>query len=114
MNPKPTNLDASKSKKELTITWDDGHVSTYSFTLLRAACPCAECRGGHENMGGPPDPGVFTLPVIDTRQNMLKDVVAVGSYAISILWEDGHDYGIYKWSFLRELCPCDACRAKAA
>ena len=112
MNPKPTSIDASRSKKKLTLTWDDGHVSVYPFTILRAACPCAECRGGHGNMGGPPDPGVFSLPIIDTRETSLKDVVATGSYGISILWEDGHDYGIYNWNFLRELCPCDECRAK--
>jgi len=110
MNLKPTALDASRSKKELTLTWNDGHTSTYSFSLLRAACPCAECRGGHDNMRDTPDPEVFNTPITDTRETQLKDVSATGAYAISILWEDGHDYGIYKWSFLRALCPCKECR----
>jgi DUF971 family protein len=111
MNLKPTALDANKSKKELTLTWNDGHISTYSFSLLRAACPCAECRGGHDNMGSEPDADVFNTPITDTKKTQLKDVVATGSYAISILWEDGHDYGIFKWSFLRALCPCNECRS---
>ena len=111
MNLKPIALDANKTKKELTLTWNDGHISTYSFSLLRAACPCAECRGGHDNMGSEPDADVFNTPITDTKETRLKDVVATGSYAISILWEDGHDYGIFKWSFLRALCPCDECRS---
>ena len=84
MNPKPTALDANKTKKELTLTWNDGHISTYSFSLLRAACPCAECRGGHENMGSTPDPEVFDTPITDIKGTRLKDVVATGSYGITI------------------------------
>jgi DUF971 family protein len=110
MTPRPTAIDASKSKKEMIIKWDDDHVSTYSFTMLRTACPCAECRGGHDNMGGPPDPGVFTLPIVDTRETSLNNIVATGTYGVTLVWEDGHDYGIYNWGFLRELCPCDECR----
>lgn len=110
MNPRPTSIDASKSNKEMTITWNDGHVSVYSFTLLRAACPCAECRGGHDKMGGPPDPGIFTLPIVDTRETSLNNIVATGTYGITLVWEDAHDYGIYNWGFLRELCPCEECR----
>ena len=110
MSPRPTALDANKTKKELTLTWDDGHSSTYSFSLLRAACPCAECRGGHDNMSAEPSPQVFDTPIIDSEKTRLKDIIATGSYAISIVWEDGHDYGIYNWRYLRALCPCDECR----
>ena len=111
MSPKPIALDANKSKKELTLTWNDDHISIYTFSLLRAACPCAECRDGHDNMGGVPDLEVFAAPITDSKETRLKDVVATGSYGISILWEDGHDYGIYNWQFLRALCPCEECRA---
>ena len=111
MKLKPTALDANKTNKEMTLTWNDDHISIYSFSLLRAACPCAECRGGHENMGSTPDPEVFKTPITDTKETRLKDVVATGAYGISILWEDGHDYGIYNWHFLRALCPCDECRS---
>ena len=61
MSEKPTGVNASKSKKEFTVTWDDGHTSVYSFGLLRAACPCASCRGGHENMKSEPDAEVFMV-----------------------------------------------------
>jgi alkylation response protein AidB-like acyl-CoA dehydrogenase len=36
----------------------------------------------------------------------------VGRYAISFVWSDGHDHGIYPYTLLRDLCPCPACRAR--
>jgi DUF971 family protein len=110
MTHKPTSLTAERGKQLLTVTWDDGHVSTYSFSLLRAGCPCAECRGGHDKMGDTPDPLVFTTSLPDSPATRLRNLVPVGSYAISPQWEDGHDYGIFHWSYLRALCPCAQCR----
>jgi DUF971 family protein len=107
---KPTSIKANREKKELTILWDDGHTSLYSFSLLRAACPCAECRGGHDHMSEIPDPAVFNTPAWDSPSSRLKTIVPIGSYAITPLWEDGHDAGIYRWDYLRALCPCEECR----
>jgi DUF971 family protein len=39
-----------------------------------------------------------------------KQIGVVGRYALSIEWSDGHDSGIYSYTTLRSLCPCDACR----
>ena len=97
MTEKPTGVTANKSKREFTITWNSGHVSVYPFGLLRAACPCAQCRGGHENMKSEPDPDVFTRQMPDDQSTRIANVVATGSYALTIVWEDGHDYGIYNW-----------------
>jgi len=113
MNLRPTDISASKSRRELTATWSDGHVSVYPFSLLRAACPCASCRGGHENMKPDPDASVFTADLPDSSETRLVNVRAVGSYAIAIVWEDGHDYGIYNWHYLRALCPCAEHHGKA-
>lgn len=109
---RPTAITADRQSRQLALNWNDGHVSEYSFTLLRLACPCAECRGGHERMGGPPEPEVFLRPEVDTPATRLVNVEAVGSYAITIAWEDGHHYGIYNWTFLRQLCPCPICRSE--
>ena len=49
----------------------------------------------------------------DSPATRISNVVAVGSYALTVVWEDGHDYGIYNWHYLRALCPCAECRAKA-
>ncbi len=107
----PASITASKSKRELTIAWKDGHVSVYPFGLLRAACPCASCRGGHENMHSEPDEQVFSQTLPDSPATRLSRIEPVGQYAITIEWEDGHHYGIYNWHFLRALCPCPVCRA---
>ena len=34
---------------------------------------------------------------------------AVGNYAVSFTWQDGHNTGIYPYRLLRRLCPCPAC-----
>ena len=107
----PAGLTANKTKRELTIQWKDGHTSVYPFGLLRAACPCASCRGGHENMRPEPDPEVFQRQLEDSSSTRLARIEAVGQYAITIEWEDGHHYGIYNWHFLRALCPCAECRS---
>lgn len=107
---KPVGITADRQKRVMKIEWNDGHSSEYSFTLLRKACPCVECRGGHENMGMNPEPEVFELPDEDIPATRLMSVEPVGSYGITPEWEDGHHYGIYKWNYLRKLCPCPVCR----
>src|SRR5574341_2625629 len=112
MSERPANITANKKTREFTINWDDGHVSVYPFGLLRAACPCASCRGGHENMRSEPDAEVFQIQLEDSPATRISNVKAVGSYALTIVWEDGHDYGIYNWHYLRALWPCPEDRAK--
>jgi DUF971 family protein len=107
---RPTGITANRQTGHLAVTWSDGHHSLYPFSLLRYACPCAECRGGHENMGGDPDPAWYARPPEDTPATHLRNIEAVGSYAMTIEWEDGHHFGIYNWNFLRALCPCPECR----
>jgi DUF971 family protein len=111
---KPENITANRIVNIFTVNWSDGHVSHFPFALLRNACPCAECRGGHANMTSLPDSEVFNLPLEDSPATRIKSVEAVGSYAISIEWEDGHHYGIYRWDYLRALCPCPECRLRFA
>jgi len=106
----PTNITANRQTRILTITWNDGHISHYPFAFLRRACPCATCKGGHENMGAPPPAEIYMLPDENTPATRLTNIEAVGSYAISLQWEDGHQYGIYNWKYLRAICPCEACR----
>lgn len=108
---KPVSITADRQAGEMTVEWNDRHTSVYGFTLLRRACPCAECRGGHANMGSEPDPEVFSLPREDNLETRMRSIEAVGSYALTIEWEDGHHYGIYNWNFLRNLCPCPLCRS---
>jgi DUF971 family protein len=84
----------------LRLTWSDGHVGEYDYAYLRGWCPCAGCQG-HSGLKihfhRPPGPVTA------------ESIKPVGNYAISIAWSDGHGTGIYRFDFLRELCPCAAC-----
>ena len=52
-------------------------------------------------MKSEPDADVFSAKLGDIPSTRISNVVAVGSYALTIVWEDGHDYGIYNWHYLR-------------
>jgi len=106
----PGGITANRQTSELIITWKGGHSSRIPFSLLRNACPCAECRGGHDKMGATPPPGVFELELEDSPRTRLSGIEAVGTYALTLLWEDGHQFGIFTWEYLRALCPCPICR----
>ena len=60
-------------------------------------------------MRAEPDPAVFDLPDEDAPATRMRNLEAVGTYAITIEWEDGHHYGIYNWDYLRALCVCPVC-----
>ncbi|MEM7802315.1 MAG: DUF971 domain-containing protein [Chloroflexota bacterium] len=103
MNSKPTGVKADKTKRIISITWADGHVSDLPFDGLRKVCPCVMCKGGHANMGRPVDP----CSVRDAAQTnlMLLNIQPLGSYALQLSWSDGHDTGIFTWEFLRQADP---------
>jgi DUF971 family protein len=100
----PKSITANRKQARLFIEWSDGENCACPFDLLRNACPCAQCRGGHENMKPEPDPNMFIIPLMSTTASQLKGIEAVGNYAVNIEWEDGHKYGIYNWHYLRALC----------
>lgn len=102
--PTPVDITLHQSEGTLTITWSDSRVCRYPIGPLRMACPCAECRGGHENMGRHGDPDNL-LDLQPDREYTVERIELVGHYAIQIVWNDGHDSGIYTWEYLYRLCP---------
>ena len=99
----------------MDIEWTDGHRSHYVFSYLRDACPCALCNEEREKAGREPgespDPaGAGPLPIFKPAVKPTS-AEGVGKYAIKFHWSDGHDLGIYSWRFLREVCPCEECKA---
>jgi len=105
MTYRPKNIQVRKSDGLLVIDWQDGLHCEYPLPGLRSACPCAACQGGHENMGKPGSPDMLEIPLIDKRATQLADAELVGNYALQLLWKDGHSSGIYRWEYLRQLCP---------
>lgn len=102
--PKQVQIDTGA--QELSVGWKDGHTSVFPLDGLRRACPCAHCQGYG---GASPGPEVFEAP----PEREWTDVRAetVGGYALRLTWDDGHDTGIYRWVYLRDLCPCAECRS---
>lgn len=96
------------------IEWKDGHHSHYSFVFLRDACPCALCDDEREKSkrepGEPPKPKPGALPMFKEKAKPIS-AEGVGKYAIKFNWNDGHELGIYSWQFLRDVCPCEECKA---
>lgn len=94
----------------LFIAWNDGHRSVYTWQHLRRHCPCAGCRGESER---PPDPFHVLTPSELTPKPPLAPVALepVGHYAYKIVWNDGHDAGLYTLENLRGLCQCPECRS---
>ena len=90
----------------LSMAWSDGHVSPFPLRYLRDECPCAECKGEtvllhtFHPSPQPEKPGRYDI----------RSITPVGSYAIQMLWGDGHETGLYAWDYLRDICPCDECK----
>lgn len=106
----PLKIKLDKKERQLFIEWNDGHNTIIDFGLLRLACPCATCRGGHENMSSEPDSKVFSSQLPNDNMSEIANMEMVGSYALSVVWGDGHQYGIYTWHYLRALCNCEECQ----
>ena len=100
--PHPTEVRRLPAEGKLRISWTDGHVAEYDYDYLRGYCPCAACQGHGPEMIRFHKPELSVEPI---------EIQPVGNYGISIHWSDRHATGIYRFDFLRELCPCDDCRA---
>ncbi len=77
--------------------WSDSRACDLSLRVLRQECPCAHCV--HEVTGVKIlDPDSVAVGID------LRDMQPVGGYAYRLLFDDGHDTGIYSLDFLRSLC----------
>ena len=98
--PHPIEVRRLPEEGRLRVTWSDGHVGEYGYGYLRGYCPCAACQG-HAN-----EAIHFREPVAEVAPDSIQPV---GNYALSFQWSDGHATGIYRFDFLRRLCPCEEC-----
>lgn len=84
----------------LRIKWNDDKTTDITLKKLRDECPCVNCKG---------ESVLFEsyIPIKTPFQAAgfyeIDKIEAVGNYAISIKWKDGHDTGIYSWDILRNL-----------
>jgi DUF971 family protein len=86
------------------VQWADGTTSYFSIALLRRMSPSAESRLLREQLTKNP---LTVLPAGAASSGPLTatDAELVGNYALKIRFSDGHDTGLYTWSYLRSLDP---------
>ncbi|MBI3466350.1 MAG: DUF971 domain-containing protein [Planctomycetes bacterium] len=85
--------------EKLLVEWSDGQRRLYRWSELRESCPCAMCRDERSR----PAPLLPLLSPAQAQPPRPKAMHPVGRYAYQIEWNDGHDAGIYSFSYLRQL-----------
>ena len=93
-DPWPTELRLDKGKRVLSVTFDDGRSFALPAEFLRVLSPSAEVQGHSEaqrvTVAGKKNVGIVRLE-------------PVGNYAVRVVFDDGHDTGLFVWEYLREL-----------
>ena len=94
MSVRPTEINLHQKSKVLDIVFDDGRRFELPCEYLRVFSPSAEVRGH--------GPGQEVLQV--GKQNVnINAIEPIGHYAVRLVFDDGHDTGLYSWDYLYEL-----------
>ena len=78
-----------------SLSYASGDRFSLSSEFLRVHSPSAEVRGHGA--------GQETLQTGKLKVN-ITELIPVGNYALQLVFSDGHDSGIFSWTYLRELC----------
>ena len=92
--PQPTSLTVHQASKVLEVAFADGAAFRIPFELMRIYSPSAEVQGH--------GPGQEVLQT-GKRQVGVDELTAVGHYAVQPRFSDGHDTGIFSWTYLYHL-----------
>ena len=90
----PVSITLHQKSRILELEFDDGVTARLSCEFLRVFSPSAEVRGH--------GPGQSVLQVGKERVS-ISAIEPVGSYAIKLVFDDGHQTGLYSWKYLHEL-----------
>lgn len=93
-NATPTAIHLHKASRKLEIRFADGQAFVLDAEYLRVHSPSAEVRGhgvGQEVL-------VFGKKAVG-----INTLEPIGQYAVKIVFDDGHDSGLYTWQYLYEL-----------
>lgn len=91
---RPTDIKLHQKSRMLEIAFDDGSHFNLSCEYLRVFSPSAEVRGH--------GPGQETLQIGKENVNITQ-IEPVGTYAVVLFFDDGHNTGIYSWDWLYHL-----------
>lgn len=90
----PTAIRLHRRARVLEVAWADGVRFELPCEFLRVFSPSAELRGH-----GLAEP----MLIGGKREVGIARIDPVGRYAVKLVFDDGHDTGIYSWDVLREL-----------
>ena len=90
----PTEIKLRTRSRVLEVVFPDGMRFELPFEYLRVYSPSAEVKGH--------GPGQETV-VLGKESVGIKSIEPIGQYAVRLIFDDGHDTGLYTWKYLREL-----------
>ena len=93
-DPVATEIRLRRASRLLEVSFDEGSHFELPFEYLRVHSPSAEVKGH--------GPGQEVL-VLGKEQVGITAVEPVGQYAVKLVFDDGHDTGLYTWKYLHEL-----------
>ena len=94
-DPRPQNIALHTRSRELELDYGDDEHYRLSCELLRVYSPSAEVKGH--------GPGQEILQT-GKQQVAITAIRPVGNYALQLVFDDGHDTGLYSWDYLYQLC----------
>ena len=93
-NPNPVAINLHQKSRILEVEYDDGEKFELSCEYLRVHSPSADVKGH--------GPGQEVLQTGKENVN-ISEIEPVGNYAVKLIFDDGHNTGLYSWSYLYEL-----------
>lgn len=90
----PVEIQIRNAERRLEIDFDDGSRFSLPAELLRVESPSAEVQG-HVPSQKVTVAGKSAVGIVRLEQ--------VGNYAVRIVFDDGHDTGIFSWPYLYRL-----------
>ena len=92
--PWPVRLRLSRAERRLAMELDDGETLSVPFELLRVESPSAEVQGHR---------GDEKVLVAGKRTIGVNSAEPVGNYAVRLVFDDGHDTGLFTWDYIAKL-----------
>lgn len=92
--PWPKEIRLNPDKNKLSVGFDTGGSFEYRAEFLRVLSPSAEVQGHSADQR-------VTVP--GKSDVLIKALEPVGNYAVRIVFDDGHDTGLFSWEYLHEL-----------
>jgi DUF971 family protein len=89
-----TEIKLRQRSHVLEVSFDDGSRFELPFEYLRVHSPSAEVRGHGTGEG---------VLVLGKENVGVRAVEPIGQYAVRLIFDDGHDTGLFTWKYLHEL-----------